>query len=157
MLASAAFAMAGVAGAQEKAAVELRSDEHVPGAAALEGKIIAPCCWNQTIDIHGSESSSELRSEIRRRLKAGESAEQIEASLVERYGAKILAVPKGSRLGGAGIVLVIGLGVAGAGAFGLLRRWQRRSQGRPKTKGQAKERDAMDDRIDAEIADLDAR
>ena len=41
---------------------------YVPGASRLEGRIMAPCCWNQTIDIHGSEPSYELRREIRRRL-----------------------------------------------------------------------------------------
>src|SRR5689334_3223104 len=64
---------------------------YVPGASALEGRIIAPCCWTQTIDIHGSELSNDLRREIRKRLRAGEGADAIEASLVARFGPKILA------------------------------------------------------------------
>src|SRR5689334_14788388 len=71
---------------------------YVPGAAALEGRIMAPCCWTQTIDIHGSEISTELRQEIRRRLRAGETTDAIQASLVERYGPRILAVPADSPL-----------------------------------------------------------
>ena len=60
--------------------------EYVEGASRLEGRIMAPCCWNQTIDIHGSEPAYELRREIRKRLKAGESADAIEASFVQRCG-----------------------------------------------------------------------
>ena len=44
---------------------------YVEGASRLEGRIMAPCCWTQTIDIHGSEPAYELRREIRKRLKAG--------------------------------------------------------------------------------------
>ena len=86
---------------------------YVKGAAELEGKIIAPCCWTQTIDIHGSPLSTELRQEIRTRLTAGESAQAIEQSLVARYGPKILAVPAGSQLGSAGSLLGIAMAVAG--------------------------------------------
>src|SRR5258708_33287899 len=62
---------------------------YVPGAARLEGRIMAPCCWMQTIDIHGSEVAYDLRREIRQRLKSGEASDAIEASLVQRYGPKI--------------------------------------------------------------------
>lgn len=139
--------------------VDLQLTDHVPGAAALEGKIIAPCCWNQTIDIHGSPASSALRNEIRTRLKAGESAEVIEQSIVERYGSKILAVPQGSRLGKAGLLLAIGMGAAGIGAVAMLRRWQRRSS-QPKSldpadANQPPPSDALDRRLDAELSRLD--
>src|SRR3954469_16801607 len=63
-------------------------DAYVEGAARLEGRIMAPCCWMQTIDIHGSPIAEELRSEIRKRLRAGESPDAIEASFVQRYGEK---------------------------------------------------------------------
>src|SRR4030095_12226687 len=98
---------------------------YVPGAAALEGKIRAPCCWNQTIAIHGSESASELRREIRTRWKAGESADGIEASLVARYGPKILAVPPGSPLKNVAAVLAVAMIGAGVLGFRMLRRWRK--------------------------------
>ena len=134
-------------------------DTYVKGAAELEGKIIAPCCWTQTIDIHGSPLSTELRLEIRKRLLAGESAEVIESSLVQRYGAKVLAVPAGSRLGSAGGFLAVAMGAAGIGAVVLLRRWQRRSKPtesaptKPVELGPADA--ALDARIDAELRTLD--
>jgi cytochrome c-type biogenesis protein CcmH len=132
---------------------------YVPGAAVLEGKILAPCCWNQTLDIHGSEPSMALRREIRKRLRAGESEEAITASLVERYGAKILAVPPGSPLKGVAAVMALGMGGAGILAFGMLKRW--RARGTPaddKTKKPNAE-DAveakLDARLDAELKALD--
>jgi cytochrome c-type biogenesis protein CcmH len=139
---------------------DLETNEFVPGAAALEGKIIAPCCWNQTIDIHGSPASSALRREIRSRLKAGETPAAIEGSIVGRYGTKILAVQEGSRLGKTGVFLAIAMGAAGVGAIAMLRRWQRRSieretdSTREGDKG-APSRDAMDERLDAELSRLE--
>jgi cytochrome c-type biogenesis protein CcmH len=134
-------------------------DTYVKGAAELEGKIIAPCCWTQTIDIHGSPVSTELRQEIRQRLSAGESSEDIERSLVQRYGPKILAVPAGSRLGSAGGMLVVVMAAAGVGAVVLLRRWQRRSKPldeKPEKRPEPRPGDAaLDARIDAELASLD--
>jgi cytochrome c-type biogenesis protein CcmH len=161
VLAFAALLTVGGANAEEPARDSSANfDAYVPGAAALEGRIIAPCCWTQTIDIHGSEISTELRQEIRSRLRAGESSEAIEQSLVERYGPKILAVPPGSRLGGAGAVLGLGLVSAGAFAVVLLKRWQRRSKPTTPTDKAAKPPatpadTALDARVDAELARLD--
>jgi len=132
---------------------------YVPGAAALEGKILAPCCWNQTLDIHGSEPAMALRREIRRRLRAGETADVIQASIVERYGTKILAVPADSPLKGVAAVLALGMIGAGFGAFSMLKRWRSRGtdKGAPKTpKGEAPPADAkLDARLDAELRALD--
>ena len=130
---------------------------YVPGASALEGRIMAPCCWTQTIDIHGSEVANDLRREIRKRLKGGESADTIEASLVNRYGTKILAVPPGSPLKTLATLLALGMGGAGAAAFVMLKRWRERTpvpaEGPPvkKAEGDAQ----LDARLDAELRALD--
>ena len=134
--------------------------EYVEGASRLEGRIIAPCCWNQTIDIHGSEPSYQLRREIRRRLKAGESPEAIEASFVKRYGTKILAVPDTSPLGGLATALAIGFGAAGVAAYFMLKRWSRAgTRAAKKTDGPASagqpQRDALDERLDRELAEIE--
>jgi cytochrome c-type biogenesis protein CcmH len=62
-------------------------------AVRVERRLLAPCCWNQTLDIHESELASSLRSEIRARVARGESAEAIERVMVDRYGERIRAAP----------------------------------------------------------------
>ena len=127
---------------------------YVPGASALEGRIMAPCCWTQTIDIHGSEIANDLRREIRKRLRSGETSDAIEASLVGRYGEKILAVPPGSPLKTLATLLVLGMVGAGGGALLMLKRWRGRAlapAGLPKGKPNAQ----LDARLDAELRALD--
>jgi cytochrome c-type biogenesis protein CcmH len=134
---------------------------YVAGASRLEGRIMAPCCWMQTIDIHGSPVSDELRAEIRRRLKAGETPDAIEASFVQRYGSKILAVPNSSPLGGVATLLAIAFGGAGVAGYFMLKRWSHvgdaaRAKARSSDKASAApgQRDALDERLDRELSEI---
>jgi cytochrome c-type biogenesis protein CcmH len=130
---------------------------YVPGANRLEGRIRAPCCWNQTLDIHGSEISNSLRREIRRRLRAGETPDAIEASIVQRYGEKVLAVPPNSPLKGVAIGLSVVMGAALFFAGSLLLRWRKRSRAEPKPDTKPHEPDRWDAQLDDELARLDER
>jgi cytochrome c-type biogenesis protein CcmH len=133
---------------------ELRT--FVPGAAALEGKILAPCCWNQTVDIHGSEVSNGIRREIRKRLLAGESADTIQASFVERYGAKILAMPADSPLVPIAVTVLLCISVAGFAGYMMLKRWQRAGTAPAKpAKRDAASNELLDARLDAELKAFD--
>jgi cytochrome c-type biogenesis protein CcmH len=139
------------------AAASAGTFEDVPGAHALEGHIRAPCCWNQTLDIHGSEVSNELRREIRTRLKAGESSEAIKQDFVDRYGERILAVPPSNPLADVATVVSLGFLAAGVGAVFMLLRWKRRGEKEAKAAKKAKrtdKRDELDDQIDAELDEL---
>src|SRR6187399_3231658 len=130
---------------------------YVPGASALEGRIMAPCCWTQTIDIHGSELANDLRREIRKRLKSGETSDVIEASLVGRYGPRILAVPPGSPLKTIATLLALAMGGAGAAAFVMLKRWRERAlvAAAGPTPDTGKNDAQLDARLDAELDALD--
>src|ERR1700742_3886295 len=136
-------------------------NEYVPGAARLEGRLLAPCCWDtsrQTLDIHGSPIANELRTEIRRRLKAGETPDAVEADLVRRYTTKILAVPPDNPLPKMGTVLSIGLLGAGALAFRMVLRWRKKSPDAPIAPVPAAAgapHDEWDDRLDAELEQPD--
>jgi cytochrome c-type biogenesis protein CcmH len=142
------------AGEHQGAAVDVSFSEYVPGAARLEGRVRAPCCWNQTLDIHASETSNDLRREIRRRLKAGESADAIEESIVARYGPRVLAAPPGNSMGALGTLLSVVVVLGGAGAVWLLfKRWRGRAEAPSKPAAPAP-RDALDDRLDAELEKL---
>ncbi|MGC4063079.1 MAG: cytochrome c-type biogenesis protein CcmH [Polyangiaceae bacterium] len=136
--------------------------EKVPGAERLEGRLLAPCCWNQTLDVHGSEIAYALRREIRTRLKAGESPDAIESSLIERYGSRLRAVPDRVPLEGAAVVGLSGLFVAAGGLVVLLVRWRRRrtasdlpSVDPAEAERLGKASDGLDARLDAELRRLD--
>lgn len=128
----------------------------VPGAKALEGKILAPCCWNQTVDIHGSEVSNAIRREIRTRLLAGESADAITASFVQRYGAKILAMPADSPLKSIAMTVLVVIGAAGVAGFFMLKRWRTAGTAKktPKVRDEATN-ERLDARLDAELKAFD--
>ena len=129
----------------------------VPGAAALEGKILAPCCWNQTVDIHGSEVSNQIRREIRTRLKAGEAADTITASFVQRYGTKILAMPSDSPLSSIALTVLVGIGAVGIAGIFMLKRWRVAGNAKPNANKKRDEasNDRLDARLDAELRALD--
>lgn len=118
-LASAALlGAAGVARAADTADLD-----HPPAAAKeLEGRLLAPCCWKQTLDVHASPKADELRAEIRKRIRAGESPEAVEADIVKRYTPKILAIPHKGFLEPVGIAILSGAGVALVGLIVLGRR-----------------------------------
>jgi cytochrome c-type biogenesis protein CcmH len=125
---------------------------------ALQERLIAPCCWTQTLDVHVSEISTQLRAEIRARLARGEAKEAIEDDFAARFGEKIRAVPKGKdplkR-----VPLVVGLAML-ASAVGLvlvLRRWTRRSDGEPPPQEEPRDprSDEYDQRLNDELKGLD--
>jgi cytochrome c-type biogenesis protein CcmH len=62
-------------------------------AKAIEGMLIAPCCWRQPVAVHYSPKADEIRSTIREMLRSGQSRQEILNSFVTEYGDKILAKP----------------------------------------------------------------
>lgn len=77
-------AVAGLAAAPSPERVERE-------AAALTERLVAPCCWRESLREHHSPLAEELRAEIRGRLAAGEAPPAIEADLIGRYGPKLRA------------------------------------------------------------------
>ncbi len=171
---SAAVAVVLALGGASRAAAETSVDTTSPvqGEKTLEGRLLAPCCWTQTVDIHDSEIARSMRAEIRRRLMGGESQDAIEADFVARYGERIRAVPNGTSLTRMGVWLSILLAVGGLGAGIVVVRWARKgrgdrnepaaptgsesSQGAQPGEGNRKRsaRDDWDERLDDEIEDM---
>ena len=60
----------------------------------IAGKLIAPCCWKQTVDVHHSAASDKIKAEIRDALQKGQKEEQIIDRFVAEYGERIRAIPK---------------------------------------------------------------
>jgi cytochrome c-type biogenesis protein CcmH len=125
-----------------------------PGAVALESRLYAPCCYQGTLDVHDSELARELRKEIVDRLARGESSDSIQADFVERYGDRVLAARSSGPSATMGLS-VVALSVAAAAMLAMLmrRRWSRRPG--PRLVPATALRDGLDDRLDAELAELD--
>jgi len=123
-------------------------------ARALEATLLSPCCFGGTIDVHDSDLSRALRREIEARVAAGEPTLAIEADLVARYGPQIRAMPKARAL--LGLTVAVMLFVVGSGATLLSLMFRRRAAaGRTPPPASSVERDAYDDRLDAELEALD--
>lgn len=65
-------------------------------ARQIETMVIAPCCFSQQVSVHQSPAAEEVRRDIRVRLAAGQTQEEILDAYVARYGKRILAVPPAS-------------------------------------------------------------
>jgi cytochrome c-type biogenesis protein CcmH len=119
-LVAALVTLAALAATEPAGAEEASLDER-----HVEERLLAPCCWRETLATHDSPLARELRAEVRSRLARGDAPEAIRASLVERYGARIRAVPEGLSLGGLGLGF-FGVAVLGGAAL-LARRVPRRA------------------------------
>ena len=95
-------------------------------ARKIEGKLMAPCCGANTVDIHESSAAVAMRREIRELLAAGKTEAEILAFFVERHGTPILAAPPPSGFNLVPYLLPGVIFLAGAGlVFVLTRRWKR--------------------------------
>jgi cytochrome c-type biogenesis protein CcmH len=103
-----------------------RDSTPAAGEVTVTRRLLAPCCWNQTLDMHESDLASSLRGEVRARLHAGEPASTIEDDFVARYGERIRAVARGRDPGGV-MPFLVGLGalLIGASLIVMVRRWRR--------------------------------
>lgn len=91
-----------------------------------------PTCRGQSVAESAAPAASAIRSEIRRRINAGESRRTIEAYLEDRYGSDILLTPPSHGFGGAVWVIPVVVVVGAAAALGAaLQRWSRRSLAHP--------------------------
>jgi len=94
-------------------------------ARDLAAEIQCPECDGVSVEQSLAPTSRAIRADLRRRIAAGQSDDQIRQAYAERYGEAILLRPEGSGLGvlvwGLPVVLVI----AGAGALVLASRRRR--------------------------------
>ena len=60
----------------------------------LEGMLIAPCCFANTVAEHRSPLSDQVREEVRALVAGGATETEILDTFVAKYGERILAAPK---------------------------------------------------------------
>jgi cytochrome c-type biogenesis protein CcmH len=101
-----------------------RTDEERAGAIAET--VACPACSGQSVASSDAPAAANLRTDIERRVAAGESDDEIRAAYADRFGDDILLNPP--RSGTAALVWVIpvvGVVAAGAGLTLAFRRWRR--------------------------------
>jgi len=62
---------------------------------SLEEKLIAPCCWSESVASHRSEIAAEMRAEISRMVAEGRTDREILDYYKAKYGPRILMEPEG--------------------------------------------------------------
>ncbi len=97
-------------------------------ARAIESTIKCPICRSQSVETSETQISVDIRADVRRRLRAGESDDTIRQALAQRYGQDIQLIPPASGIAGLVWILpVAGLVVAVGGLALAFRRWRRTS------------------------------
>jgi cytochrome c-type biogenesis protein CcmH len=120
-----------------------------PRAADLEGELVCPVC-ETTLDQSDSPVARRMKMFIRRRIAAGDTAQEIKAKLVAQFGPGVIASPPKSGFGLlAWLVPLIAVGLAAIVIAILVRSWSRRrgspAPARPLDPG-------LEQRVDEELA-----
>jgi cytochrome c-type biogenesis protein CcmH len=61
----------------------------------VEERLLAPCCYTQSIAEHGSNIARQMRTEVTRMVAEGRTEEEIVSHYRTLYGDRILIVPDG--------------------------------------------------------------
>ncbi len=117
--------------AGQSAAPDLERDARV-----IDAMLVAPCCFSQPVSVHASPAADDVRRDVRARLAAGETRQQIVDAYVAQYGKRILAAPSADGFDVTLYVLplVVLLASAGLGVLAI-RRFTRGASGEPAQPG----------------------
>jgi cytochrome c-type biogenesis protein CcmH len=116
-----ALVIAVVGGSSEPTSEAARAD-------AIANAVRCPTCRGQSVSQSAAPAAQAIRTEIRRRVHAGQSRRQIEQFLEGRYGEDILLTPPRGGVGGLVWVIPVVVVVGAAVGLGLaLQRWSRRA------------------------------
>lgn len=138
------FMVSGNLAAVDQAAIEAEAKQ-------LENLIIAPCCWRQAVAVHYSPSADEIRKDVRTKLAAGMSRQQILDEYIAKYGERILSKPPAKGFGRLAYFLpVLVLLAGGLIAFVVIRRL-RPTEMAPEAAPKAAVPSGYADRLDKEL------
>jgi cytochrome c-type biogenesis protein CcmH len=128
-------------------------------ARAIETMLVAPCCFSQQVSEHQSEAADEVRRDVRARLAAAQTRQEILDAYVAQYGKRILAEPPARGFDAVLYVLPAVTLVLSAGLLAVVVRRFARARAAPATTGPdggAAPPDPDDEaRLDDELRDLD--
>jgi cytochrome c-type biogenesis protein CcmH len=91
----------------------------------LESRLIAPCCWSETIATHRSEIALQMKLEVARLVAEGKTDREILDRYKQRYGMRVLVEPEGSRRWVMNVVPVVAVLLGLAFTLWVMRRWLR--------------------------------
>lgn len=99
--------------------------EQLKVAAGIDGKLIAPCCWTQTVALHESQKAEEIKMQVRLLLAQGKGESEIIDGFVSQYGEQILASPRASGFNWLAYLIPFAVLIAGLGGIAVLvGRWR---------------------------------
>ena len=94
-------------------------------AAAVEERLIAPCCWRAPLSQHYSGTAERMKEDLRQMLAEGKSQEEILGYYTTMYGERILSSPPNVGFNRMAYLFTPLMFLAGAGIiFITLRRWR---------------------------------
>ena len=124
-----------------------------PSLSDLEGEIMCPVC-STTLDQSDSPIAQRMKADIRRRIAAGQSKQQIKDAMVAEFGEQILAAPPKKGFNLLAWVLPIVLLLGGGVAVGLLA-WRWSHSREPGPPASPRLSPALERRVDEELARYD--
>lgn len=126
-------------------------------ARQIEAALIAPCCFRQQVSVHSSAAADEVRRDVRARLGAGQTRQQILDAYVAQYGKRILAEPPAEGFGAALQVAPFFMALAAVTLLVVIVRRLTAHPRQPVTVGATGAPLSADDqaRLDDELRDLD--
>lgn len=125
-----------------------------PVQADLEAEIVCPTC-KTTLDQSSSPIATRMKSYIRERIAAGDSAAEIKAQLVDQFGPAVLAEPPKRGFDLLAWLLPLGALAVGIVVVGALAwTWSRRRDGAVEPEADVLDLD-LEQRVDDELARFD--
>ena len=123
----------------------------------ITSQLIAPCCWSETVDVHKSAASLEVRDAVVKMLQNGQSEDAIKAAMVAQYGERILATPKMEGFNYFIFILpILALLIGGYIVWEYLKRPETEPKVSKENKAPlSKTTDAYDSRIEQELKNFD--
>ena len=111
-----------------------RGDDPGPAARTrrLSAQLRCPVCQGLSVADSPSDTARNIAADVRRRVDAGETDDEIRQAYVDRFGEDVLLSPPRSGVGAVVWALpLVALGAAGGGLLLAFRRWHRESPAEP--------------------------
>jgi cytochrome c-type biogenesis protein CcmH len=124
-------------------------------AREIDAMLVAPCCFRQEVSVHQSAAAQEVKQDVRRRLAAGETQQQILDAYVAQYGKHILAEPRAEGFDALLYVLPVVTFIASIALLTVVIRRVTRHGPLAAVAADSGAPNDVDERLDDELRDLD--